>query len=383
MTMNAAASRDKRLLEFDIIRAIAILMIVLYHMYLYISSDLFGIHYLWSISQGYLVLLGLGLFFFVSGFVIHHRYPILASKDEIKTFLTRRAIRIYPLYEIALFVTLAGALFRVIPTRLSDISFTPLGIFIYALGAQGLFAPLLLPYVSWAYWFIGIILLYYLLYPLLIRYSSNNVQKLVLISVAVFLTFFAARETFNTIDYRFFLYYFIFIGGIVSSILIDKLAVIKKNRPFVMMASALSLAALMYAYSYLLNSADFSDIPSAFTVTEPSIFVFNLVLFILRDVMIFIFVLFIYCAAGYIIRLSELLRAFQIVSYSSYSLYLFHVPILAALATALTRVINTGLLEKDVLFIIIGLPATCLISFAIQRIADVGLGQLVAVRKDN
>jgi peptidoglycan/LPS O-acetylase OafA/YrhL len=231
------------------------------------------------------------------------------------------------------------------------------------------------------FWYVGVILLYYLLYPLLVRYSSNSVPKLVLISAAIFLTFALVRVILQTIDIRFFLYYFVFVGGIASSIVanrFDVLARIDKNRPFIIMASALSLAVFLYVYLILIENTKALDVGAA-----PLVSIFGLVSFFVLNVMMLLFALFVYCLAGYAIRSRALLPAFQLVSYASYSIFLFHVLILAGLATVLTRIVNAGLLEKDLLIIVIGLPAACLIPYAIQRITDAGFSQLGASRSNN
>lgn len=113
--------------------------------------------------------IGLGLFFFISGFLLYYNYKNV-KLGELKNFYYKRAIRIYPLYWFALFVTFFWMIYA-----FGFISFPPnqetamLGfktILIAFLGFHGLTA---IGFNISPFWFVGVILVYYLLYPIITK----------------------------------------------------------------------------------------------------------------------------------------------------------------------------------------------------------------------
>jgi len=180
------------------VRAVAILMIVASHLSYYFHSNLFG----WNNVLGtYLVLIGLGTFFFLSGFVLGYNNRKFNAWSDVASFFKKRLLRIYPLYLVAL--ALAVGAFIPLPSQ-SHFSLSSLQVLIYALGLQGLLAPRYVP-DFYMFWFVGVILLSYLIYPLMMRYGSNNKVRLLLISAAIFALFLAIRLSFGIVDTRFFL----------------------------------------------------------------------------------------------------------------------------------------------------------------------------------
>jgi peptidoglycan/LPS O-acetylase OafA/YrhL len=74
MTTHASPHKHNRVIEIDIMRAIAILMVVLSHLIGYISSNLFGLREVWQSNLVYLIIFGVGMFFFISGAAINLGY---------------------------------------------------------------------------------------------------------------------------------------------------------------------------------------------------------------------------------------------------------------------------------------------------------------------
>lgn len=78
--------------EVDLLKATALVLIVLCHLDDFIAStDLFGT------INGYEALMGLSLFFFVSGVLLSRHDEAIRSVDLLRTFWRKRFIRIYPL----------------------------------------------------------------------------------------------------------------------------------------------------------------------------------------------------------------------------------------------------------------------------------------------
>lgn len=92
--------KHKRLLELDMLRALAITMIVIGHTAAYVTTPLlFGVLDKLSV---YLFIFGLSLFFFVSGFVLYYSHGGIETTADTLAFWKKRVIRIYPLYWLAL-----------------------------------------------------------------------------------------------------------------------------------------------------------------------------------------------------------------------------------------------------------------------------------------
>jgi peptidoglycan/LPS O-acetylase OafA/YrhL len=198
-----------RLYHLDILRMLAILCIIVRHL----PSHGFLL-FLDNIKE-YFALVGLGLFFFMSGYLLNYNYKSLNSWYSKVNFYKKRVIRIYPLYWIFLFVYVF--LYVFIAKDASHITLTVTDLIIYIIGLHMFFSNYipLIPFL----WFIGVIIIFYLLYPFLIRSSTNfaNNRSILFNSILIFIIFILLRLTFNVIDDLFFMYYFIFIGGILST----------------------------------------------------------------------------------------------------------------------------------------------------------------------
>ena len=90
-------------LDIQLLRAIAVIFVVLFHL------EIAGI------ESGFL---GVDVFFVVSGFLM----AILYKKGEAKNFLQRRARRLIPAYFATVLLTLVASLFIVLPSELGQVS---------------------------------------------------------------------------------------------------------------------------------------------------------------------------------------------------------------------------------------------------------------------
>ena len=179
----------KHLPDMDILRALAIIIIVLFHWYLFCSED----HNLAALKTIYYANIGLCLFFFVSAYVLYYNYENLESVGDVVNFYRKRAKRLYPLYWVAFIVLI----------YIIDKFFYYSSI-IGFLGLQGFF-PETYFVNSTFLWFIGIIIMYYLIYPVLIR-PKSLINKFSM-AAAIFLIFSLISLNFHLINVKFFLYY--------------------------------------------------------------------------------------------------------------------------------------------------------------------------------
>ncbi|MGP8011956.1 MAG: acyltransferase family protein [Halobacteriota archaeon] len=182
----------ERLPELDIARALAICIIVLVHSYYFLATDPNPVlrPYLVSTAvldflRNYIASGALALFFFVSGFALYRNNRVFATWRDATHFLSKRAVRIFPLYWVA--VTVCVIMFGLLPLaplamsyNASDIvtwfsAYGTMTTIIYVAGLQGLISTP--PYVTNqmpALWFVGVILVYYLIYPLIMAFSAKT-----------------------------------------------------------------------------------------------------------------------------------------------------------------------------------------------------------------
>jgi peptidoglycan/LPS O-acetylase OafA/YrhL len=342
-----------RLFEFDALRALAIVLIVLSHLNAYVTDPAF-VQMFRVINYGFpLFLFGLSLFFFVSGFTLYYNSAVVSNRKDAMGFLKKRVVRIYPLYwgAIATFFVLGIGDW---PNRSSVI--------IQICGAQGLLAPRFMESVT--LWFIGVILLYYLLYIVFAGLSYNS--KYMFSAILGFLFFFAIlRAAFNIVDFRFFLYYGIFIAGIIAckyNLLYARDAKSSSTiaATLLFFIALLAVASITHftARLYVFNGLQIGDTP-VLASTALTIAFANALAF-----------LFIYSSFN-IARLSlpsvgkTARKLIYAIAFSSYCVYLFHVQVLTLFASALNETMLAAS-EKDVIILVCGVTLIFLLCYAIQ-----------------
>ena len=172
-----------RLEGIDTLRGTAVVGVILYHWYV-----------LWDLTDRpdflyvhHLGLFGVSLFFIISGFLIYRsarsRIERLGLKEGLKAYAIHRFFRIVPAYYFNLFVVvilasiflfgdgylLSGGFFKQL---LHHLTFT--AYFVYKDAGFG---------INGAYWTLNIEMLWYLLAPLIVRYASTPLRLLSLIGI--------------------------------------------------------------------------------------------------------------------------------------------------------------------------------------------------------
>jgi len=367
-------AKPKRLFELDALRALAIIFIVAHHLidYAYTYFSLPEAIYYIDFHLFPVLFFGLALFFFVSGYAIYYNNQTVGTKRAVGGFLKKRAVRIYPLYwlAIAAFIVLGiGAWGRNIAWIIAQIC-----------GAQGLLAPRFgTPVIT--LWFIGVILLFYLIYPLVVS-ISNMSKRLVLALLMPLLLFVVLRLAFNLVDFRFFVYYALFFGGVVASkydvlyLYSAKLSSIKISA--LLLILALVVIASISQFDAQLQEFFYSGLnTSALPLTTTSVLGI-----IVADVLGLLF-------AYLTFTLSRLIRpsisrtarkAISGIAFSSYCVYLFHRPFFELFIDALS-VTHLVSLQKIVLLVACGFPLIFVVGYALQRGWDNLLANVVSRRQ--
>ena len=183
-----------RIIVLDGVKAAAILLIIFIHLYNYLMHHPFTGHHDLIALLSFLALAG---FTFVSGYTIYANNTVIRTQEDITRFYRKRVLRIYPLYLVALATFFIC--FQVL--RLSpSLDLSPIGWLINALCLQVLFAPAFTDPV-FTLWFIGFIVVLYLIYPAIIMFSRTT-RDIILISGGIFALLAALHLLLGIVDDR-------------------------------------------------------------------------------------------------------------------------------------------------------------------------------------
>jgi len=374
----------QKLPEIDVLRIISILIVVfLIHIPLsyaynfYLDLDQFEVFLVNNVG----IFVSMGSFVFVSGFglYLNHNNRSLNSPKKLLTFIKKRFIRIFPLYWIAvvLFVVFVGY----------D-SMDPVYLFFHFLGMQMIVAPIFGPPML-TMWFIGIIVIYYLIY--LVLNSLSSIKLIIPASIGIFFFFAFLRGFFGLVEDRFFYYYFIFIAGIVASHiytspLYDPRKEHLKDIPRVVLllvplcTAILGLITFQFLtqFTYTTFISEYGSPNMHFILeTNPDFFQLASVFFLL-DLIIIFFIVFALSSLNFIFRGFRLIFSkrkielvVSVIAYSTYCVYLFHRVFLVIFTNAMTSGFNLDMRELDnYCLVLIFVPFMFLFSYLIQKSLD-------------
>ena len=401
--------KDK-IIAFDFLRALAIAMIIPAHLSNFLSSTYSKLA-LYAVDP-YFANMGLGLFIFMSGYLLYYNNHSINSFQSVLSFYKKRLLRIFPLYWAAIAAfTLVFFIFApklnsgfVFPNAEHVFSFH--NIIMHILGLQILLAPAYASPLLTLY-FIGLIIIFYAVYPFIIMVSKNS-KQLIFYSSLVFLGFLLISRTFSIIDPRFFMFFPTFVFGILTckESLFDKSMTNILKIPFIQLLLAVLPA--MFVLFIVLGSrttllldpkASFS-IESASGVTIGSSMVVSMLKgvasslglgyvtleFIIDSVLLLNVFIIMFCILEYRFAMkfvtnelsSSFSSAFTYIATASYCVYLFHRPFLA-LWNSGTNFINNPIL-RDFILIFLALPILLFISYNLQ-IFELNLKKSISIKK--
>ena len=151
---------ESRLKEFDLMRTLAIFIILIHHLpghsFNFYNFTVVGTNYDMSWLNQLNRYFGLGIFIFISGYLINRKRKSIKNWSDINRFVVNRYIRIIPLYILAyiIFITI----FRNMINNIDIVS-----IIIHLLGLQIIFASKYCDPVM-TLWFVGLIISYYFVF---------------------------------------------------------------------------------------------------------------------------------------------------------------------------------------------------------------------------
>jgi peptidoglycan/LPS O-acetylase OafA/YrhL len=264
-------------------------------------------------------------------------------------------------------------------------------VLVHILGLQIFLAPTYASPMLTLY-FIGLIIVFYTIYPILIIFSKNS-KRLLLNSLVIFLGFLLISKTLNIIDHRFFMFFPIFIFGILicRESLFEKSARTLIKIPFIQILLAAlpilfvliivlgSRTALLLdpRVSLTIDSAGSSTIRSSTVVSMLNSAVNTLDMdytslkfmidSLLLNVFIVMFCIFEYRFAMKFINdkfSSSLNSIVTSIATASYCVYLFHRPFFT-LWNAGTNFITSPVL-RDTVVVFVAIPLLFFISYHIQ-----------------
>ena len=287
------APTEQRLQALDVLRALAVILLILHHGGIYNFSLLgFDLKQL----RGFVGLYLLGSFVFLAGCLSMRSVEGLG----LRRFLAKRLVRIYVPYVI----TLLLFLWLVEP----DLSGSDL--ILHLLGAQVLLAPKFTTPIL-TLWFIGLIVLCYLILAILSRVLKRP-GAIFLGCLAVFAVAGILREYVGVIHHTFFYYFPAYAAGAIltQAGLLERMT----KQPFPMMPfallSALGAVLLSPHLSQLGRSVDLGMIAAI------SVFLAGMIPFTLA-------------LAARFVAFGIGLRLIQRISYSAFFAYLLHRPVWA------------------------------------------------------
>ena len=343
----------------------------------YLDLDPFGVFLVNNVG----IYVAMGSFVFVSGFglYINPNNRKLNTDKKLPTFLKKRFIRIVPLYWIAivLFLFFVGYL-----------GIDPLYLFFHFLGLQIVVAPYFGPPML-TLWFIGIIMIYYLIY--IVLNSLGSIKLIIPASVVILFFFVFLKGVFGLVEYRFFYYYFIFIAGIVAahiftSPLYNRFKERLKEIPkALLLLIPLCTAILGFLSFQLITQFSFSTFISEygnynlhFILETNSDFFQIAAIFFLINLIIMAFLVFVVSSLNFIFRAFRLIFSkrkvesiVSIIAYSTYCVYLFHRVFLVIFTSIMTVGFNLDMRELDNFYLVlIFIPFIFLFSYLIQKALD-------------
>jgi peptidoglycan/LPS O-acetylase OafA/YrhL len=332
--------------ELDVIRCLGIVVVIsLWHAQGYVAAAA-G----WSTIQSaagesftaVAVVTSLGLVALVSGYGIAYGYGVLCSRRAAVRFLVRRILRLYPMYALALTVTLTVTYPG--PSTLQWVLAQ------YACAGM-LFTRWLGPPVL-TLWFVQLILVYYVAYAAVMIHRSRRARQATLVILVVALT--VATLVLRICDIRILEYAPAFIVGVLAGGAHFRARV---NAWF--WVACVGFAAVAGAVGAIPLLSDATGVDTLLPLLAASV----APLALLPG----------WALAAWVVRHVSG-RLVAVASYASFGAYLFHRTLLGGLAFVWEP---SPVVVAEIWFAVVGLILSFFLGFAVQRGDDLVFGPLL------
>ncbi|WP_368542314.1 acyltransferase family protein [Enterobacter soli] len=187
--MIANLMEKKRIKSMDFIRTISVIMIIIFHFYVEAKAKGFTSSFDFILSQ--LGDFGVSFFIIISGGGLY-----LSTMKGIKllSFYRKRAGTIYPSFYLAY---LAVSIFLYLTANRVVFLNDPLLMLITILGFDGYLASNIQNYYLVGEWFLGFIIIIYLIYPLILKLFTYNKWLTLFTAVLISIICFKYNDTIN------------------------------------------------------------------------------------------------------------------------------------------------------------------------------------------
>jgi peptidoglycan/LPS O-acetylase OafA/YrhL len=332
--------------EVDILKASAILLIVFGHIDNNVSN-----YDLIRLLGTYNGIIGLSIFFFLSGFLLSQTDSGINSMKGITAFYMKKFIRIFPLYWVALLsLIIIFGLLQINPGHVDPYNFSPGNVLIHFFGLQGIF-----PYTSiQSMWFVGVIVLFYLLYPV-ITYLSKNLLDAIIVSSIIFILLVIMHFFLGLIAIEGLVYFPLFITGIF----IHKIAYSPEKFIDIQFLKKILFSNLILILIIFLVFVfrEFNQLHFQFLKPE---------LLLLGSMIPFCIACLIFTRLFIKIR-GKIMVLISLIAFATYAIYLFHQQFLAVFAF-ITDLVIKNLILQDIIILTFGFAGAILCGILIQKI---------------
>jgi peptidoglycan/LPS O-acetylase OafA/YrhL len=332
--------------EVDILKATAILLIVFGH----IDNNLTNYELVRLLGE-YNGIIGLSIFFFISGFLLSQTDSVIKSMKDIKKFYMKKCIRIFPLYWVALAsLIIIFGLWQINPGHVNPYNFSLDNLLLHFFGLQGIF-----PYNSiQSMWFVGVIVLFYLLYPIIV-YLSKNLFETFIVSSGILILLVILHVFLGLININGLLYYPVFITGIfINQIAYSSKKIVDEN--FLKKILFLNIILISGIFLVLIVSEFYQ---SNLQFLKPQL--------LLLGAMIPFCVIYLIFTHIFIKIRGKIMELISLIAFATYAIYLFQHQILAVFAY-ITDLFIRNIILQDIVILTFGFAGTILCGIIIQKI---------------
>jgi peptidoglycan/LPS O-acetylase OafA/YrhL len=366
---------ENRLIKFDLIRSFAVVVILFHHLpsYSFNFYDLnhFGINLDLSEINNLNRYFGLGLFTFMLGYFVDVKGLDFSDRTILANFFRQKFLRIFPLYCLALLV------FIVILRESNSLL-----IISHLFGLQLITATLGFEPIA-NLWFVGLVAVYYVQYIALRstsllaeknQTSAFNNFKFMIRFLVVFTPFWVGvlNKMNHAIDVRIAVYFGPFWLGYLCC---KYLSIEKLDNRFRQLCFPI-LVALYFVFCSLTGTSLNNFAKDFFIIDNFSLFILKL-LFV--NCLMLSLILFVTYFSEYLSEKTQgsflATKVILILSYSSYCMYLFHMPVwyLMAFINRKLAILQSDSILFTLILILIGIPLVVFMSFVVQRVYDKSL----------